>query len=439
MSDIQNILVEQIALGLLEQKEADWASDRPCTASMIRQMRPGIGLEKGRKPRIHVVMNGQAVKDPAAMGFKFNTSQLGKLARYVGRKEDLDKVAKGRTERSLSDFSQQELQEAYETYMAIQEYQRKKGIYPEEDERGQLGKLAASSSEKQRGFMGAELQRKREGKATRTGMSESDLEDFASLPLKKKAGSRGGKISRRIVSSRRSQRPKTSLKDMAAALVNALTPRGPDSKTYHPAATPAEIKKTKKKKAATMQKHSTASEAPTPPQTKRTTRLVQHLQESEKTVPVVGGTDKQDLDKEASARQYLAGSPAYLAGYMTKTALFFPRKRPKMQRTAPGIGSVSTRSQRGRGGRAARQRLVEMLEAQHAGAFHPEGYVANNPQSVGTGEEAIRGGQRAVNTAKAEREALDQELYTRNNRRRRATGAKGLDIKNTLRWLVGRR
>lgn len=35
-------------------------------------------------------------------------------------------------------------------------------------------------SEKQRRFMGAELARKRAGEKTRTGMSESQLEDFAS-------------------------------------------------------------------------------------------------------------------------------------------------------------------------------------------------------------------------------------------------------------------
>jgi len=35
-------------------------------------------------------------------------------------------------------------------------------------------------SEKQRKFMGAELQRKREGKKTQTGMSESQLEDLGS-------------------------------------------------------------------------------------------------------------------------------------------------------------------------------------------------------------------------------------------------------------------
>ena len=35
-------------------------------------------------------------------------------------------------------------------------------------------------TEKQRRFMGAELERKREGKKTRTGMTERQLEDFAS-------------------------------------------------------------------------------------------------------------------------------------------------------------------------------------------------------------------------------------------------------------------
>jgi hypothetical protein len=37
-----------------------------------------------------------------------------------------------------------------------------------------------AKSEKQRRFMGAELERKREGKKTRTGMTEAQLEDFAS-------------------------------------------------------------------------------------------------------------------------------------------------------------------------------------------------------------------------------------------------------------------
>ena len=41
-----------------------------------------------------------------------------------------------------------------------------------------------AKTEKQRKFMGAELQRKREGKKTQTGMTESELEDFASKPDK---------------------------------------------------------------------------------------------------------------------------------------------------------------------------------------------------------------------------------------------------------------
>ena len=41
-----------------------------------------------------------------------------------------------------------------------------------------------AKSEKQRRFMAAELERKREGKATETGMSESDLKDFAKKPTK---------------------------------------------------------------------------------------------------------------------------------------------------------------------------------------------------------------------------------------------------------------
>lgn len=42
-----------------------------------------------------------------------------------------------------------------------------------------------AKSEKQRKFMGAELQRKREGKKTKTGMSEKNLEEFASKGKKK--------------------------------------------------------------------------------------------------------------------------------------------------------------------------------------------------------------------------------------------------------------
>jgi hypothetical protein len=47
-----------------------------------------------------------------------------------------------------------------------------------------------AKTEKQRRFMGAELERKREGKKTRTGMSESELEKMASKPkgTKKKDG-----------------------------------------------------------------------------------------------------------------------------------------------------------------------------------------------------------------------------------------------------------
>lgn len=41
-------------------------------------------------------------------------------------------------------------------------------------------------SEKQRRFMGAELERKREGKKTETGMTEKQLEDFASKPKGRK-------------------------------------------------------------------------------------------------------------------------------------------------------------------------------------------------------------------------------------------------------------
>jgi hypothetical protein len=39
-------------------------------------------------------------------------------------------------------------------------------------------------TEKQRKFMGAELQRKREGKKTKTGMSEKELEKMASKKKK---------------------------------------------------------------------------------------------------------------------------------------------------------------------------------------------------------------------------------------------------------------
>ena len=42
-----------------------------------------------------------------------------------------------------------------------------------------------AKTEKQRKFMGAELQRKREGKETKTDMSEKELEKYASKPKKK--------------------------------------------------------------------------------------------------------------------------------------------------------------------------------------------------------------------------------------------------------------
>jgi hypothetical protein len=43
-----------------------------------------------------------------------------------------------------------------------------------------------AKSEKQRKFMGAELARKRAGKKTQTGMSEKQLEEFASKKKGKK-------------------------------------------------------------------------------------------------------------------------------------------------------------------------------------------------------------------------------------------------------------
>lgn len=43
-----------------------------------------------------------------------------------------------------------------------------------------------SYTERQRRFMGAELARKRAGKSTETGMSEKQLREFASKPLRKK-------------------------------------------------------------------------------------------------------------------------------------------------------------------------------------------------------------------------------------------------------------
>lgn len=43
-----------------------------------------------------------------------------------------------------------------------------------------------AESERQRRFMGAELARKRAGEKTRTGMTESQLRDFARKPKKRK-------------------------------------------------------------------------------------------------------------------------------------------------------------------------------------------------------------------------------------------------------------
>ncbi len=59
-----------------------------------------------------------------------------------------------------------------------------------------------AESEKQRRFMGSELGRLREGKKTRTGMSEEQLEDFAEKPIEKggpgsgrpKGSQRGSKL-----------------------------------------------------------------------------------------------------------------------------------------------------------------------------------------------------------------------------------------------------
>ena len=49
-----------------------------------------------------------------------------------------------------------------------------------------------SSSEKQRKFMGAELARKRAGEHTQTGMSESQLRDFAKKGHKMRHGHKKG-------------------------------------------------------------------------------------------------------------------------------------------------------------------------------------------------------------------------------------------------------
>jgi len=55
-----------------------------------------------------------------------------------------------------------------------------------------------SSTEKQRKFMGADLQRAREGKKTKTGMSEDQLSDFASKPLAKSISERLGDIEKAL-------------------------------------------------------------------------------------------------------------------------------------------------------------------------------------------------------------------------------------------------
>jgi hypothetical protein len=52
--------------------------------------------------------------------------------------------------------------------------------------RGEKEAGMPARTEKQRKFMGAELQRKREGKKTQTGMSEQELEKMASKPKSKK-------------------------------------------------------------------------------------------------------------------------------------------------------------------------------------------------------------------------------------------------------------
>ena len=44
-----------------------------------------------------------------------------------------------------------------------------------------------AKTEKQRKFMGAELERKREGKKTKTNMTEKELEKFASKSDRKKS------------------------------------------------------------------------------------------------------------------------------------------------------------------------------------------------------------------------------------------------------------
>ena len=59
-----------------------------------------------------------------------------------------------------------------------------------------------AKTEKQRKFMGAELERKREGKQTRTGMSESELENLATKPGPQGEELTGGPGSRRGLARR---------------------------------------------------------------------------------------------------------------------------------------------------------------------------------------------------------------------------------------------
>jgi hypothetical protein len=45
-----------------------------------------------------------------------------------------------------------------------------------------------AKSDRQRRFLAADLERKREGKPTKTGMTTKQLEDFAKKPVKKSQG-----------------------------------------------------------------------------------------------------------------------------------------------------------------------------------------------------------------------------------------------------------
>ena len=55
---------------------------------------------------------------------------------------------------------------------------------------GQEDTMSPSKSERQRKMMGADLARRRAGKKTRTGMSESQLEEFAQKPVQPAAPAR---------------------------------------------------------------------------------------------------------------------------------------------------------------------------------------------------------------------------------------------------------